>query len=426
MDNGQSGDKSSPRKPIRCINLDWLEVYCTEPSDKFPLNADYFRDCGYVVSERDYGTRVYREMFTIEDEHGQGFIEVRRNPASNTANDGGLFPPESCHLRLTNYACYAPNPIDNLRSFMVKHGYTLVRIFRIDIALDFTRFDMGDEPARFVRRYLEGKYAKVNQGHISAHGDDTWQARRFNSLSWGAPKSMVSTKMYDKTLELSQAHDKPYIRYNWFLAGLIDNPVTGEKRNVDGTVIVPSVWRVEFSIKSSAKKWFVMENCNLHKRTNVYMPHTLDMYDTKEKLVTMFASLCNYYFHFKVYEEGKRKDRCRDKVLFQFSPNDIVLRPDRQASDRPVNSKLARLEKYLVEYRFTTYDEKTIQAIDTILHVLRSQSVHQFAGNQFTAEDILILQRLIAERTGEHGKGNLTEQKREIATLVHSFFGESW
>ena len=140
----------------------------------------------------------------------------------------------------------------------------------------------------------------------------------------------------------------------------------------------------------------------------------------------MFASLCNYYFHFKVYEEGKRKDRCRDKVLFQFSPNDIVLRPDRQASDRPVNSKLARLEKYLEEYRFTTYDDKTIQAIDTILQVLRSQSVHQFAGNQFTAEDILILQRLIAERTGANDRENLTEQKKEIATLVHSFFGESW
>lgn len=419
-------EQSQRDSPTRCINIDWLEVYCLEPSDSFPLNADYFRDCGLVVNERDYGTRVYKEMFTIEDEHGQGFIEVRRNPASSVAKDGGLFPPESCHLRLTNFACYAPDPIGNLRKFMTTHGYALVRIFRIDIALDFTTFDMGDLPERFVRRYLEGKYSKVNQGHISAHGDDTWQARRFNSLSWGAPKSMISTKMYNKSLELQQTKDKPYIRYCWFLAGLIDNPMTGEKKQADGTITTPSVWRVEFSIKSSAKKWFVIENNNLHKRTNVYMPHTLDMYDTREKLLTMFSSLSLYYFHFKKFDEGKRKDRCQDKVLFKFTPQDTILRPDRQASNRPTNSQLERLRAYLIRYQDTCLDPTINKAIDTLLTALRNQLQVQFAGSEFTAEDILVLQRLIAERTGQVDRLSLTEQKKEISNLIHDFFGDAW
>lgn len=426
MEQSSSRGTSSSNNPTRCINLDWVELYCLEPSDRYPLNADYFRAYGLVVNERDYGTRVYKEMFTIEDEHGHGFIEVRRNPASSVAKDGGLFPAESCHLRLTNFACYAPDPIGDLRRFMVQHGYQIVRIFRIDIALDFTTFDRGDDPERFVRRYLAGKYSKVNQGHISAHGDDTWQARRFNSLSWGAPKSMVSTKMYNKTLELAQANDKPYIRYCWFLAGLIDDPVTGEKHLSDGTRTKPNVWRVEFSIKSSAKKWFVIENCNLHKKGNVYMHHTLDMYDNREKLCTMFASLSRYYFHFKKFEEGKRKDRCEDKVLFQFSPKDTILKPDREASDRPVNSLLERLMRYLKQYQSTCIDDSINKAIGTLLNALRSQMNTQFAGNSFTAEDILILQRLIAERTGARSSIDLINQKKEIATLVNSFFGQVW
>ena len=54
------------------------------------MNAEYFRNQGYVVIERDYGTRVYSEMFTIEDEHGQPFIEVRRNPQSGSSEFTGL------------------------------------------------------------------------------------------------------------------------------------------------------------------------------------------------------------------------------------------------------------------------------------------------------------------------------------------------
>ena len=70
MDNGSSIS--------RCVNVDWLEIYAQEDNMHYPMNADYFRGCGYFVTEREYGTRVYAEMFTIQDEHGNGWIEVRR------------------------------------------------------------------------------------------------------------------------------------------------------------------------------------------------------------------------------------------------------------------------------------------------------------------------------------------------------------
>lgn len=410
----------------RCINLDWLELYCKEDAKRFPMNADYFRERGYVVNERAYGTRVYAEMFTIEDDFGNPFIEVRRHPLSDVAKDGGLFPAESCHLRLSNYACYAPDPIGDVRRFIVDNGYTLVRIFRIDLCLDFKKFDKGDDPARFVRRYISGKYSKINQTNVSAHGKDLWESRSFNSLSWGAKKSMIGTKMYNKSLELAEQHDKPYIRYSWYLAGLIDNPITGTCKDADGVISKPDIWRVEFSIKSSAKRWFIMEDCNRHKKSTLYMPHTLDMYDDRWKLLTVFASLAHHYFHFKVFEEGKRKDRCEDKVLFAFSPSDIVLSPTGNASSKPSNSKLERLIRYLQAYRATLLDDGTICIVDKLLDILRSKQVFQFAGSEMSAEDVLVLQRLVSERVGDLHDSQKRHAQQNIKALVHDLFENSF
>ena len=62
---------------MRCVNIDWLEVSCEESNMRYPCNAEYFRQQGYFVHERDYGTRVWGEVFTIEDEEGHDWIEVR-------------------------------------------------------------------------------------------------------------------------------------------------------------------------------------------------------------------------------------------------------------------------------------------------------------------------------------------------------------
>ena len=43
---------------MRCVNLDWLEVSCEESNNRFPCDPDYFRSQGFIVHERDYGTRV--------------------------------------------------------------------------------------------------------------------------------------------------------------------------------------------------------------------------------------------------------------------------------------------------------------------------------------------------------------------------------
>ena len=183
----------------RCVNLDWLELHAYEPI-MTSLNADYFRRHGFHVEEREYGTRVYKEMFTLLDEHGYGMIEIRRNPASQGPE--GIHKFNECHIRLTNRTCYWDNAAEMLNEFVLKHQYYNVRISRVDICYDFSTFDKGDDPAAFIRRYFKHKYAKINQGRIHSHGEDTWSGQEWNILSWGSKTSPLSTKMYYKTMEL--------------------------------------------------------------------------------------------------------------------------------------------------------------------------------------------------------------------------------
>ena len=381
----------------RCVNIDWLELHAYEPL-MGTLNADYFERHGYHVERRDYGTRVYREMFTILDNHGFGMIEIRRNPASQGLH--GIHSPNECHIRLTNRTCYWDNAADMLNNFVRKHQYYDVRISRVDICLDFSTFDSGDDPAAFIRRFLKHKYSKINQGRIHAHGEDTWSGQDWNSLSWGSKTSPVSTKMYDKTMELLNAklgtYNKPYIRQAWLLSGMIDDidrcTLNGEQQRI---------WRVEFSLMSSVKGWVAIE---LDGKTHNYqsIKNTLEVYSSRENMLVIFASLAQHYFHFKYYEEGKRKDRCKDKILFRWKEieqtykigqPDTALGPGNKQFEQ-WNRLLIMLEKFRPNLKTTDIQN----AYNVIVAAVKDEVMRANLINPYSNQELMILKKMIETR----------------------------
>lgn len=373
----------------RCVNIDWLEVYVLESKDRYPCNADYYRKQGYLVKERGYGTRVYNEMFEIVDEQNNPLIEIRRNPCSGDSNFMGLVP-ESSHIRLPNWMLYQGKPVDFLRDFLLKNGYIFKRIYRIDICYDFEFFDSGDQPARFARRYLEGKYRKINQCDLTAHGFDAWNGCDYNSLSWGSPSSMVSTKLYNKTLELKQAkNDKPWIKAAWMINDLIDNPCSMTKRDTKGNLYKPEIWRVEFSMKSEADGWIIYEMQNRKKVRKQAIPHRLELFDSPDKLWQRFQNLAYHYFHFKHKEyiggqrgvsefalgsvhsdferTPQRKDRCRDKELFKWDKDLQFAQLSAAPPPSKKNSRDEILRRRLNEYRVYHPQQDIRNACDVIL-----------------------------------------------------------
>lgn len=396
----KQSDRQQTERPStlkRCVNLDWLEVHAREPVGQ-PHTANYFRNCGCTVTEREYGTRVYKEMFVIDGSDGLPAIEVRRNPASQGLN--GIHDAEETHIRLVNRMCYYDDAAIRLQEFLEFHKYTDIRISRLDICLDFVRFDYGDDPAKFVQRYIKHKYAKINAGNVDLHGKDAWEGMDINSLKWGSPYSMVSTKMYNKTLELkdkkSGLFGKPYIRQAWLMCDFIDNMQTV---TLNGQEV--QVWRVEFSIKSPHANWFTIEIDG--KPNNKYsLRHTLEVYQNRTDLLTAFASLSRHYFRFKKYKKGVRKDRCENKKLFDFSDVQNVYKltlPQTICGDGDKQKqKFNRLLNMLREYDMTRFDIETKDAAKTLISALESDIINADLAKPWDEEERAILRAMFSKK----------------------------
>lgn len=407
---------------MRCVNIDWLEVYAFEDDTHYPMNADYFRSRGYIVHERGYGTRVYSEMFTIEDRDGNRFVEVRRNPQSGESEFTGL-SELSCHLRLVNRACYSNTAVRDMAEFMVEHGYIFQRIFRIDVCYDFLKFDSGDDPARFLRRYIENKFSKVNQCKVRVIGDDSWASFDWESVSWGAPTSMVSTKIYNKTKELKAAgNKKPWIVQAWVADELIDNPIDP-----------PDVWRIEFSLRSSARNWIVIEDADAKHLKKRAIPHTLELFDGRDRLWDRFEELAHHYFQFryveyleKVNSNGerslKRKDVCQEKKLFKFNTDRTFYKVEGVARESLPDDKDRVLRNHLIMYRVKHFDSDIRRAIDVLLNNLDRDSIRRITAHGLSRE-IDVIRLAIATRTGWDYQ-RVIEKAEEIRKLIEE--GEIW
>lgn len=404
---------------MRCINIDWLEVSCEESLDRFPCNPDYFRDKGYWVQERDYGTRVFGQVFVIEDADGHPWIEVRREPPSGGSSFTGL-NEYSCRLRLVNAQCYVTDCVERLRAFMLQHGYIFKKIYRIDIAYDFEFFDYGDRPDRFARLYIERKFRKVNQSKLHAFAADTWTSFEWESLSWGSPTSMVSTRLYNKSKEIAQvSKEKGYIKLAWMQAGLIDNPLTCEKVNSQGISHIAEIWRCEFSLRSKAERWIVIEDISGKRVKKKAIPHTLDLFDSPDKLWQRFQDLAYHYFRFKIDKKKKvrggvtslsldsvtsggewvsvRKDLCPDKRLFRFDMDRDFLHIDNCTPARKNDADSDVLKRRLLLYRNSHVDEAIRQACTVILESLENEELAKITPKQLFSE-VEALRRTLALR----------------------------
>lgn len=411
----------------RCINIDWLEVYCLEDSINFPHNAEYFRRCGFCVQERDYGTRVYAEMFTIYGTDDLPLLEVRRRPKSVMGREtGGVMSEFACHIRLCNRTCYFEDAAGLLLQFCEQYGFAVQRISRLDLCLDFEKFDTGDEPQRFVTRYVAGKYSKINQAQVAMHGLDRWDGRAWNSIKWGQPTSMVTTKLYNKTLELSEVHDKPYIRQAWRAAGLIDDWHNCTKMDANGEPYKPTIWRLEFSVCSGTKNWFVVEDNYSTKRKLRSIRHTLEMYRTRHQMLDVFVSLCDHYFHFKYYEDGKRKDRCKDKQLFKFDAPATFYKVTHVATNKIQDRNSLSLLRKLKQIRNTSLSAEVRRAATTIIEMLEYRMARNDYEVPWDDKQITLMRRLIAWRIKHHERPYADDLAyyRAMLELEDEFFME--
>lgn len=287
-----------------CINIDWFEVFAYEPPF-FGAPEDYEK-LGFRVAVRDYGTRVYKQMFTVIAS-GLPWLEVRRLPKS-VASEGGILHDGACNIRLVNRSCYEPNAISILYKFLSELGYnyknkSVCIVSRVDIAIDFKTFCHKRSVPAFLKQYLGGKYAKINQSRLCAWGTDYFSEKYYHACKWGSPSSMVSTKIYDKTKELAEERNKPWIRDAWVAAGLHHD-----------TLDETNIWRLEFSLNSDCKFWIT----DVNHHDDYYLNNDIYMWCNEKRYIKIMAGLTSHYFKFVEVLPDKPKYKCPVVQLFDF------------------------------------------------------------------------------------------------------------
>lgn len=314
----------------RCVNLDWLEVFCEE-DPQFPFSVERMQRLGWEVERRAYGTPMYQEMYTLF-RGGVPVLEVRRNPYSKKS-EGGLFADGACHVRYSNRTCYGVSPMQEMRNFIERAKLHYRSISRVDICMDFLKFEDAQEmsPRSFIINYMNGHLLKIGQNKIrgvsegaaitevegcSFAGRICGIGNRINSLRWGGKKCPISTKLYNKSLEMREVKRKDYIIDQWVAAGMVTREYVterdGKKRLAlmhDGKEV--DVWRLEYSIKLGGSTFVETQQGEI-------IDFSLSSIDTRDKMLSVFCALTNRYFDIRYSRKtksGKAENTARLKTL---------------------------------------------------------------------------------------------------------------
>ena len=245
-----------------------------------------------------------------------------------------------------------------------------------------------------------------------------------NVYAWlGGIVFRQGAKLYNKTKELQAGgNKKPWIVWKWYLCGLIDNPVTMMKKSANGGEYSPTIWRLEFSLRSQADNWIVIENQAGKKVKRQAIPHKLSLFDSPDKLWQRFQELSFHYFRFKKMEEGKRKDRCKDKVLFYWDRQVEFMQVSMLPREAKPNQDDEILRRKLQTFKEHHFDNKIRVACEVILDELYKNKALQVAPRE-KVQEVLAL-RLATRLKFQMPEADFAVLLQEATNLVKE--GEIW
>lgn len=318
---------------------------------------------------------------------------------------------DRAQIKVSNHFLYSSEWPRVLPSIFKAIGFQFLRLTRVDICGDFEYFANGRLPLRFVQDYLSKpkasrpSFIRKASNKFRAFGVRKTSGVLFETLSWGTRDSAVQVNLYNKTIELAEKTDKPWIREKWREAGL---PADFESSRY--------VWRVEFSINCSAKYLF--------QHDGLVRDIMLSDVESAGRLQAMWHPLVSQFFEFRLLTAADVRARRRVKdlqpvVLF----SDVDAASFRFRSFVPSIKASGRTEKILMNKLQTLLDSETLtpneaENLRGVLSVLGGvyQSKAARAAGQLTADDFLRSFCCQSEKT--HNWPSAERHARDVSRLV--------
>ena len=275
---------------VRVINVDWLSLYC---------GCVGLHDIGnFKVIKQNFSTPQFAEIYNVLDELRNEIVAtIQRVPYSS------IIPRDCAIVEIKNRILYEPDFMGYVTLMCDTLGLRIRSISRIDVCADFNSFNKGISPERFIKAFIENKIVKMGSTKYTIMGDQqcvklddkqhSKTAQMYSYIRFGERSHEVSSYLYNKSKELREIKDKPYIRAAWKRGGL-----DTEK----------DVWRLEFSLRNKQMKY-------MQKKDSIIFRLDCDYFKTVGMVENLWDCCYNKYFDFRKNTGIAKKCRMPKVVL---------------------------------------------------------------------------------------------------------------
>ena len=313
-----------------CISVDWLQVCCYSNNLAYLLNNDYYNKIDslpYWLELQPLETRSFARFIRVHTKVGNDWrycADILAVPRSTMLNSNIVL------VKIHNRFLYSQNYIKLLYNICDTFKLSIKGLTRLDLCYDCNSFHGGLKPHKFIKEFVTAEFDspryiyKVGAKQFRVYGGKSVSsATKFSGIEFGSGKSSKRCYIYDKTRELAEVKDKPWIRQYWQENGLISDEKT-------------HVYRAEISIKCDGMDLLNMSTGELFKLS----PEYLQSQPSIEKLFHFYAARM-----FRFHRKGKHtRVRDYDRIeLFENSPI-ITCKPKKVC----VNADTGRTEKICV------------------------------------------------------------------------------
>lgn len=284
------------------LSIDWLSFFCINrkvTGEGFEVFKDLPQHPYYEYARQPYGTRQFAHLYFVYA-NKEKIAEVQAKPHSEILAQGSVI------VKFDNAVLYNSMCKIIIEDFIRMHYLEVQRISRIDIAADFQRFETY-EVVPFIRDFMAMELRHIGRGDGAAYFEHRAKndpktkcsiyAMQYSGLAFGSHSSDIRVYLYNKTKELAEQGDKPYIRDLWTSLGFGDYSsqwLTNIMKNG-----MPAMWRLEVSIKGDAIRF---KDVTSGKDVEIALPYIFDSDFIRKVYFTMMHS----YFEFVRNRPGIR------------------------------------------------------------------------------------------------------------------------
>lgn len=347
------------KTPRVAYAIDWLQISCEVPAglppaweeQVSPQNDSLGNHRWYYLCESSQYIRGYDYQREVRC---NGYVVAHIACTPRTQH----LPYTAGAIKMENSALYVADWYFILTDILATLRWSPRRITRLDLCADFNYFIGGLLPSTFLRNYIrknDASYIRIGSNKFCVYGLKDMRNTTFESIRWGSRQNGVSVYMYNKTRELQQVKNKPYIRELW-------------KKTQLATTL--DVWRVEISITS--------QGLGLKSASDSLL-HTLfvDDFDRPEAARDFFKVYAAKYFRFLRTNRSAARKRDLIEVPLLDLQTDCPLRPvtmigssDTGRMEHIIANRLRDMKSYLqssnLRDKYTMLDavSKTIELFD--------------------------------------------------------------